>query len=67
MKYTIKELLDKVFKIKEVYEKFHDKFSIEDIKYAIDKGEYLDWLYEYCRDKFTPELKKLYKEKISSK
>jgi hypothetical protein len=38
MKYTIKELLDKVFNVKEVYEKFHDKFSIDDIKFVIDKG-----------------------------
>jgi hypothetical protein len=40
MKMTIKELLDKVWKTKGVYKKFHDKETIK-------KGKDLD----YCKDK----------------
>jgi hypothetical protein len=34
MKYTIKELLDKSFKLHQVIEKYYKYFTIDDVKYA---------------------------------
>jgi hypothetical protein len=59
-KFTIKELLDNVRDIRNVYKNFANEFNKDDIKYAIDKKLDLPNLYKYLGKKFDKELKQLY-------
>ena len=63
-KYTIKKLLDNAYDIENVYKKFKDYFTKDDIKYALNKRLDLSYLYEYLGKRFDKELMKLYKEKM---
>jgi hypothetical protein len=57
MKYTIRELLDKVFDVNTVYKKFHNKFSTSDIEFVISKPEYCTGdFFKYLNDKFNEEI-----------
>jgi hypothetical protein len=57
MKYTIKELLDKAFKVEDVYKRFHDYFTNEDIEYAIKKDNSDDfyWLIYFLHSKLNEQ------------
>jgi len=63
-KFTIKDLLNNVSDIKNVYKNFANEFTKEDVMYAIDKKLDLPNLYKYLGKKFDKELKQLYQKEI---
>jgi len=58
-KYTIKELIDKGWDLEPIFEKYADKFTKDDIRYAINKTQNLEDsgdLYYYLKNKFDKDL-----------
>jgi len=62
-KYTIKELLDSVDEPVEVYKRFANEFTKDDIMYALSKDMDTINLIKYVKDKFDPETIKYYIKK----